>query len=108
VGDLRHHPDRIRPRPIEPQDPPQAISVQHAVATLAELINHRDHRFLVDTASFVDNPLVPHVKLVGHRQVTDAHLISIARQNDAQVVSFDEGMTSVGGGTVRRIDCSGR
>ena len=82
--------------------------MQHAVATLAELINHRDHRFLVDTASFVDNPLVPHVKLVGHRQVTDAHLISIARQNDAQVVSFDEGMTSVGGGTVRRIDCSGR
>jgi toxin-antitoxin system PIN domain toxin len=82
---------------------PDAIAVQQAVATLAELIGHADHGFLTDGAGFVDNPLVPHDRLVGHRQVTDAHLISIARQHEAVVVTFDGGVESLGGDSVRRI-----
>lgn len=81
----------------------EAIAVQQAVAALAGLIGHVDHRFLTDTAGFVDNPRVPHARLVGHRQVTDGHLISIARQHAASIVTFDKGLESLGDESVRRI-----
>ena len=38
------------------------------------------------------NALVPHDRLVGHRQVTDAHLVSIARQHGVSLVTFDRGL----------------
>lgn len=55
------------------------------------------------TAGTIDNPLVPHHRLVGHRQVTDAHLLAIARVHDASVVSFDQGMKSLGDSSVKLL-----
>lgn len=81
----------------------EAISVREAVATLASLVAHRGHRLLTDGAGFVDNPLVPHESLVGHQQVTDAHLISIARQHDARVATIDRAMATLGGDGVVKI-----
>jgi toxin-antitoxin system PIN domain toxin len=81
-----------------------AVSVREAVALLAALVGQPSHRFLADDRGFVDNPLVPHTRLVGHRQVTDAHLVAIARAHGAQVATFDQGMVTLGGDDVSVID----
>lgn len=73
----------------------EPLAVREAVAVLATLIAVPSHRFLPDDAGFVDNPLVPHDRLVGHRQVTDAHLVAVARRHGAQVVTFDRAMTGL-------------
>jgi toxin-antitoxin system PIN domain toxin len=79
------------------------LAVADAVATLRTLCEHPHHRFLADDRGFVANPLVPHDVLIGHRQVTDAHLLGIARASDAVVVTFDRGCSELGGETVRLL-----
>ena len=37
---------------------------------------------------------VPHRQIQGHRQVTDAWLIELARRNDARVATLDQGMAA--------------
>jgi toxin-antitoxin system PIN domain toxin len=81
----------------------EALAVREAVAVLAALIKTPSHRFLPDDAGFVDNALVPHERLVGHRQVTDAHLLGIARRHGARVVTFDRAMTGLGSDDVHVI-----
>ena len=79
---------------------PDAITVREATAILSVLVNRPNHRLLPDDRGYIDNPLVPHDRLVGHRQVTDAHLLAIARAHGARVVSFDHGMKALGGASV--------
>lgn len=74
----------------------EALPVREAVAVLAAVIATPSHRFLADDRGFVDNALVPHDRLAGHRQVTDAHLIGVARRHGARVVTFDRAMTGLG------------
>lgn len=81
----------------------EAISVREATAVLAVLMAHPRHRFLTDDRGYVGNPLVPHDKLIGHRQVTDAHILAIARRHRARVVTLDTGMAGLGGSTVQPI-----
>jgi predicted nucleic acid-binding protein len=33
----------------------------------------------------------------GHRQVTDAHLVALARRRETRVVTFDAGLLTLGG-----------
>jgi toxin-antitoxin system PIN domain toxin len=80
-----------------------AVSVREATALLAALVSYPSHRFLADDQGFVTNPLVPHERLVGHRQVTDGHLIAIARRHEARVVTFDQAMPSLGGDSVELV-----
>jgi uncharacterized protein len=84
-----------------------ALSVREAVATLAALIARPAHRFLPDDVGFVDNAAVAHDRLVGHRQVTDAHLVGLARRHRAQLVTFDAGLAALGGDTVRLLPLDG-
>ncbi len=35
--------------------------------------------------------------MVGHRQVTDAHLIALARRASTRIVTFDAGLLALGG-----------
>jgi len=63
-----------------------AISVEQARAVLPALRQHEGYRFLSDDVSLAD-PEIP--RLVGHRQVTDAHLLAIARRNDTRLPTFD-------------------
>lgn len=63
-----------------------AISVEQARAVLRALRRHEGHRFLSDDVSLADTDIPP---LVGHRQVTDAHLLALARRNDTRLVTFD-------------------
>ncbi len=55
------------------------------------------HRFLSDDVSIVDRdfPLI-----VGHRQITDAHLLTLARRHSVRLVTFDGAIATLGGGDV--------
>jgi len=63
-----------------------AISVEQARAVLRTLRRHEGHRFLCDDVSLADPEIPP---LIGHRQVTDAHLLTLARRHDTRLVTFD-------------------
>ncbi len=63
-----------------------AISVEQARAVLRALRQHEDHRFLSNDVSLADPEIPP---LVGHRQVTDAHLLALARRNHTRLLTFD-------------------
>ena len=73
---------------------PSPIGVAAARGVLTALRAVEGHRFLTDDVSIAD-PDIP--AIVGHRQVTDAHLIALARHRGTRVVTFDAGVLALGG-----------
>jgi toxin-antitoxin system PIN domain toxin len=74
---------------------PAAIGVEEARGVLAALRRAGAHAFLVDDVSMVDAD-VP--RLTGHRQVSDAHLLALARRRGAALVTFDAGLAELASG----------
>ncbi len=72
---------------------PSAIGVASAQGVLAALRATNGHRFLDDDVSLTDDDL-PAVH--GHRQVTDAHLLTLARRRGVALVTFDAGVRVMG------------
>jgi uncharacterized protein len=71
---------------------PHAIGVEAARAVLAGLRAAEGHRFVVDDVSICDAD-VP--MMAGHRQVTDAHLVTLARRAGLRLVTFDRGLLAL-------------
>ena len=71
---------------------PNAIATSTAREVLAALRRAPGHRFLGDEVSMVDDD-VPLVS--GHRQVTDAHLVTLARRHGVGMVTFDAGLAAL-------------
>ena len=71
-----------------------------AHAILTALAEHARHEFWSDSVSYRDVPLGG---VIGHRQVTDAYLVRLARAHDGRVVSFDRGPAGVHGNVVELI-----
>jgi toxin-antitoxin system PIN domain toxin len=65
---------------------PNPIGVEQARAVLRALREHGAHRFLHDDVSLGDAGIPP---LQGYRQVSDAHLLAIARRHHTRLVTFD-------------------
>jgi uncharacterized protein len=76
---------------------PHPIASDVAREVLLELRQAETHRFVVDDVSLVDDD-VP--AIAGHRQVTDVHLLVLARRSDARLLTFDAGLARLGGGDV--------
>jgi uncharacterized protein len=74
---------------------PSAIGVDAARAVLSALRAVDGHRFLTDDVSITDRDVPP---IVGHRQVTDAHLLALARRRRARLVTFDRGVLALAQG----------
>jgi uncharacterized protein len=74
---------------------PSPIGITAARGVLTALRAAEGHRFLVDDVSLVDDD-VP--EIAGYRQVTDAHLLALARRNSTRLVTFDAGIASLAGG----------
>lgn len=68
---------------------PSALGVEDARRVLEALRAVAGHRFLTDDVSIVASD-VP--RLVGHRQITDAHLLTLARRHGTRVLTFDGGL----------------
>lgn len=73
---------------------PSPIGTATARQVLAQLRGVGSHRFLNDDVSMVDAD-VPATS--GHRQVTDAHLLTLARRRSVRLVTFDSGLAVLGG-----------
>ena len=74
---------------------PSALSVDAARQALSALRAHPDHRFFSDDVSLSDGD-VPSV--AGYRQVTDAHLLTLARRRGVRLVTFDASILAMGDG----------
>lgn len=74
---------------------PVAIGADQAIAVLSALRKAGTHQFLVDDVSPTDDD-VP--RIAGHRQVTDAQLLTIARRRGVPLLTFDRGIAALSGG----------
>lgn len=74
---------------------PAAIGVEEARGVLAAIRRVGAHAFLVDDVSMVDGD-VP--RLAGHRQVSDGHLLALARRRGATLLTFDRGVFELASG----------
>lgn len=74
-----------------------AFSPAEAIAVLAQLRTRRGHVDWVDDVTPSDPELVEGHRLVGHRQVPDAHLLALARRHLGSVATFDGGMVDLAG-----------
>jgi uncharacterized protein len=71
---------------------PVAVGVDAARGVLSALRALDAHRFLTDDVSLGDSD-VPAIS--GHRQVTDAHLLTLARRHGLRLVTFDAGVLAL-------------
>ncbi|TQN41397.1 hypothetical protein FHU33_0765 [Blastococcus colisei] len=74
---------------------PSALGTAAAREVLTGLRSAGVHRFLADDVSMVDAD-VP--ATAGHRQVTDAHLLTLARRRGVRLVTFDAGLAALAAG----------
>jgi len=74
---------------------PSPIGVADARHVLAAMRGADGHRFLSDDVSLVADD-VP--TIVGHRQVTDAHLLTLARRRGVRLVTFDAAIVNLAQG----------
>lgn len=74
---------------------PTFIAVEAAQGVLSTLRAVEGHRFLSNDVSLCDAD-VP--RIAGHRQVTDAQLLTVARRHGVRLVTFDSGIVALAGG----------
>jgi toxin-antitoxin system PIN domain toxin len=79
-----------------PQVLPAVIGIDAARAVLSALRALDAHRFLTDDVSLSESD-VP--AITGHRQVTDAHLLTLARRRGVRLVTFDAGVLALSQGS---------
>jgi toxin-antitoxin system PIN domain toxin len=72
-----------------------ALSVDDASDVLRDLRAVGEHRFLTNDVSITDADVPP---IVGHRQVTDALLLTVARRAGVALVTFDAALATLAGG----------
>jgi uncharacterized protein len=59
---------------------------------LAGFVAMPTHEFWVDDVSFV---AIPEQGVTGHRQVTDAYLVALAKRNHGMLATMDEGIAAI-------------
>ena len=74
---------------------PSAIGVEDARRVLAAMRDAGGHRFVTNDVSMTDHDVVT---LNGHRQVTDAVLLALARRRSLRLVTFDAGVAALAQG----------
>lgn len=74
---------------------PEARQPAEAVLLLRQLTARDDHVFWADDVPFCRSEWIDAGRIVGHRQVTDAHLVALALRHQGQVATFDRGMANV-------------
>jgi uncharacterized protein len=78
-----------------PKALPSAIGIDAARSVLSALRAASGHHFLTDDVSLSDSD-VP--TMAGYRQVTDAHLLTLARRRGVRLVTFDAGVLALAAG----------
>ncbi|MEO7852506.1 MAG: TA system VapC family ribonuclease toxin [Rubrivivax sp.] len=68
------------------------VTSDTALAVLAGVTAHGRHRFWPDSLGYAD---ISWRGVLGHREVTDAYLASLARHHSGRLVSFDTGLVAL-------------
>lgn len=71
---------------------PHSVSPAEAVELLRRLVLIGDHELFADDVSIVDAVEVDRVRIASYRQVTDAHVLAIARRHGGRLATFDRGI----------------
>ena len=77
---------------------PTAVTPGEARTLLGQMRHVEGHVFLPDDIELVtgsESALAG--RIVGHRQVTDAHLLALARRHGARLATFDRAVTALAG-----------
>lgn len=77
---------RIMAQPAYPNQQP----AQQVAARLAEACEHPSHAFWPQTISLLQDGLIRWERILGPRQITDAHLLALAVAHGGRLVSFDQ------------------
>ncbi len=72
-----------------------AVTPTEALALLSRVTKFEDHRFWPDDLNLAKRHLLPVSHLLGHRQVTDAYLLSLAIQHDGKLATLDQGVAAL-------------
>lgn len=75
-----------------PSFSPDALTPREALAQLERMLADRGHAFWADDRPIVGSRLVAAERLLGYRQVTDAHLLAVALRHEGRLVTFDRGV----------------
>lgn len=73
-----------------------ALGIDEARSVLRDLREVGEHRFLVNDVSMTDADAP---RILGHRQVTDALLLTVARRAGVALVTFDAAVATLAGGS---------
>jgi uncharacterized protein len=71
---------------------PSPIGVEAARRVMSALRSLAGHQFLTDDVSITDTDVPP---LFGHRQITDAHLLALARRQGVRLLTFDSALVTL-------------
>ena len=74
-----------------------ALTPAEALSILTDIRGRPNHHFWVDDTSPTNADVVDPSRLVGHRQVTDAHLIGLARRHDGRLATLDRSVAELAG-----------
>lgn len=74
---------------------PDAVPPATAIALLQQLTDIEGHVFWEDDISLARSELVARERIIGYRQVTDAHLVAMALRHEGRLVTLDRGVASV-------------
>ncbi|MBV9207717.1 MAG: PIN domain-containing protein [Actinobacteria bacterium] len=77
---------------------PTAVTPHEARSLLGQIREVEGHVFLPDDVEFVVGPERALAgRIVGHRQVTDAHLLALARRHGARLATLDRAVRAIAG-----------
>jgi hypothetical protein len=70
----------------------EAKSPGEALLLLQRIVARPDHRFWTDDIAIASADEVEPGRLLGYRQVTDAHLLALAIRRGGRLATFDRGI----------------
>ena len=76
---------------------PGAATPAEAIALLRRLCRLDGHVFWADDVSPADPAATPFARVVGYRQITDAHLLALALRRGGLLATLDRGLAELAG-----------
>ena len=76
---------------------PGASTPAEAIALLGRLRQLEGHVFWTDDVSPADSAATPFARVIGYRQVTDAHLLALALRRGGVLATLDRGLAELAG-----------
>ena len=74
---------------------PDALAPAQAFEYLGQLVTRPGHVFWADDESLVGSRFIDPRRLQGYRQVSDAHLLAIARRHGGALATLDRGIRAL-------------